>query len=1071
MSDQMNLGPFRLGESIGEGGMGTVYRGRHRGTELPVAIKTIQGAETTEAREQFHREIRSHARVVHPGVVYLFEYGSITSEVAAKLDVPGGTPYVAMELTEEGTIRDQMPVSDWSTVHQILLQVLDALAFSHAREVIHRDLKPENLLVFESGLGSGPGGRIKLADFGLAHALDSVQGEDIDTLNAVAGTVAYMAPEQIRSQWRRYGPATDLYALGCITWELVCGRPPFTGNTRFEIARKHLEEQPPRLAPMFEVPEGLEAWIRRAMATESARRFERAADAAWALSKLAPPGDGPAAGGTGTSLQSPQTATRGLFEADDAAGPLEETTMLDTMPTLASNRGLAAAPTVRQSSEAGPPSGPRPDDAAASGTEPLALEPPPVPDSWRTGRIRDLPNPPVGTGLGLFDLREPPFVDRETERDVLWDAIERARQSGPLESIVVAGGPGTGKTRLAEWMTRRAEELGVAQVLKVTHGETEQHGTDGFAGLIRRKFGLWRLSRDEIYRQLLDRIPARGEDDVLRDYDARALTEIVAPEPDGATNEEGPEFEFSDARQQYVVLGRLVDRFRGRRPVLLWLEDLHWGPETLGVVEHLRDRHQSADGVVVLGTIRSDLVAEDDQWTNRIRDWMDCEDVRRLEIGPLTTPDHREFVDRLLDLEPELAERVAAETEGNPLFASQLIGDWIERDLVELGPEGFELNEDGYAVPEDIHQLWVERLDRLVRSRSDDEPETVWRALEVAAVLGREIDEREWREVRAEAGLEIAVDLGPALVERGLAQEKPDGWRFSHRMLVRSLRRRARDAGRYRDHHTMCARMLESLGEPPPGETAGRRARHWLEAGALDSAYEALSTAADWHRERGEFDQWERVLDRQREVLEEMDIDPRSRRLLSNIVDRAFFRFRVSDLERADRLTEQALDATGRATTDQLRARAMTIKGAIAKKRRNIEVARSWFRRSLEDADSSDAPSVRAQALEKLGWLEYMAGNVERARRHGRAALRQYDQLRNHDTIQVRRLLGVSASDENRLQEARRLLTDALDEAREARKKIREAACLNDLGEIARMDGDLAAARRYYEQFRGLSRG
>ena len=294
MDTTFSIGSFLVTGRIGDSSTASVYRGSHPETGVPVAIKSIGPITEPGWRRRFHREVQAQAALEHPGITYLFEYGEVTPEAveASGGELVEGTPYVAMQFADRGTLREAMPLGQWRPVRRLLIQILDALAHAHAREVIHRDLKPENLLRFASDDGAGDTGwRVKLADFGIAHAFDRERESDADELNVSAGTPGYMSPEQLAGRWREYGPWTDLYAVGCLAWELVCGRPPFVGESRYEVAAKQATEPRPELAPQFPVPDDLEAWIHRAMAIDPTERFRRAADAARSL-----PSTGPEAG-------------------------------------------------------------------------------------------------------------------------------------------------------------------------------------------------------------------------------------------------------------------------------------------------------------------------------------------------------------------------------------------------------------------------------------------------------------------------------------------------------------------------------------------------------------------------------------------------------------------------------------------------------------------------------------------------------------------------------------------------------------------------------------------------------
>lgn len=129
MADTVQLGPFELVERIGSGGMGVIYRGRHRATGVPAAVKVIRCAAADDARRRFHEEVQAHAALQHPSVVYLFEYGTIDSESAQASgdELHAGEPFVAMEFADRGTVRDAMPITSWETLRRVLVQVLDGI--------------------------------------------------------------------------------------------------------------------------------------------------------------------------------------------------------------------------------------------------------------------------------------------------------------------------------------------------------------------------------------------------------------------------------------------------------------------------------------------------------------------------------------------------------------------------------------------------------------------------------------------------------------------------------------------------------------------------------------------------------------------------------------------------------------------------------------------------------------------------------------------------------------------------------------------------------------------------------
>ncbi|MFB6351155.1 MAG: serine/threonine protein kinase, partial [Bradymonadaceae bacterium] len=623
--------------------------------------------------------------------------------------------------------------------------------------------------------------RVKLADFGVAHALRREDPLEGDELESTAGTPFYMAPEQARAAWREYGPWTDLYAVGCIAWELVCGRPPFQGESSFSLLVQHESEPRPSIDPQFPVPEGLEDWIRRAMAVAPERRFRHAADAAWAL----PRGDLEAQG-----------RLAGESRADTADSPEAMTTTIQTDEPFEGPRAdtladgdVATEEITRPSEGESPPE--QPGETALEG----AVRPP-IPVDWRPEQTDPLPAPLVGAGLGLFGLREPPFVDRDAERDRIWEALHRVVDSEACEFVVVAGEAGTGKSRLAEWMTTRAHEVGAATTVRATH--TPGGGVrEGLRGAIERTLRTRELERGEVYDWLVEQLARWSDRDEKVEGHARALTEYLRPTDDGAEEVDGPRFRFSSMRQRLATIVEFLERLARRRPLVLWLDDLQWGSESLAVLEHLRERPGDGPAMLVLGTVRSDVVRGRADLEERLDQIARGERTEWLAIEPLSAVHQRELLEGLLPLEAGLAEGLAERTEGHPLFAMQLLGHWIDEGAIEVGPDGFGVSEASTAdLPADIHTLWMKRLERLAAGYEGRDRSSILAALELAAALGREFDEEEWNRLLTEAGIRRLPGLVDRLVDRGLAERTAGGWSFAHGLLVESLERRAERAGR-----------------------------------------------------------------------------------------------------------------------------------------------------------------------------------------------------------------------------------------------------------------------------------
>lgn len=272
------LGRYELVAVLGAGAMGEVYRARDLRLDRDVAIKILPEhfARDPVRRGRFEREAKAIAALAHPNILAIFDYG-IEQEIL----------FAVLELLEGETLRDclRRSILTWQRVLEIGVAVADGLAAAHAKGIIHRDLKPENLFLTSDG-------RVKILDFGLARVqvpLD-VEAEtrtynpefDQTELGTVMGTVGYMSPEQVRGQ--PLDARSDLFSLGCVLYELVCGKRPFQRATAADTCVAILRDEPVSLATIGkQVPLAMENIIQRCLAKEADQRFPSASELAEAL--------------------------------------------------------------------------------------------------------------------------------------------------------------------------------------------------------------------------------------------------------------------------------------------------------------------------------------------------------------------------------------------------------------------------------------------------------------------------------------------------------------------------------------------------------------------------------------------------------------------------------------------------------------------------------------------------------------------------------------------------------------------------------------------------------------------
>lgn len=254
-------GRYRIDEVIATGGMSTVYRGLDTRLDRPVALKVMDTRYSGDQQflERFQREARAVARLKDPGVVAVYDQG-----------IDGRHPFLVMELVEGGTLRELLNERGPMPPHAVaavLRPVLSGLAVAHRAGLVHRDIKPENVLVSDDG-------EVKIADFGLVRAVADAK---ITSTSVILGTAAYLSPEQVGTG--DASPRSDVYGLGILTYELLTGTTPFTGDTALAVAYQRMDNDvPPPSASISGVPTQFDEFVACATARRPADRYADAQD-------------------------------------------------------------------------------------------------------------------------------------------------------------------------------------------------------------------------------------------------------------------------------------------------------------------------------------------------------------------------------------------------------------------------------------------------------------------------------------------------------------------------------------------------------------------------------------------------------------------------------------------------------------------------------------------------------------------------------------------------------------------------------------------------------------------------
>ena len=346
MTEHERIGKYRVIGRIGKGAMGEVVRALDPDLNRQVAVKTITPALASEAdfRLRFQREAQSAAKLNHPNVVTIYDYG---------VDPQTGLTYMAMELLEGTDLRQAIKSGALRSLRDklsVMRQLCEGMGFAHSRGVLHRDLKPGNIHL-------EPGGRVKILDFGLAR----IESSEITRTGMVLGTPNYMSPEQVRGE--KVDARSDVFSLGVVFYEILTGRRAFEGSSLSQVLQTILEREPEparRLAP--DTPPPLVAVLDRALAKDPARRYADAGELGRALAAVG---------------ESERVEPTRHPDTEDLA-----TTIL---PAGAWVKPQTVGPALRP-----------PGESRAGGAVPLvAAAPPPLPRPVAAGRPATVARPPV----------------------------------------------------------------------------------------------------------------------------------------------------------------------------------------------------------------------------------------------------------------------------------------------------------------------------------------------------------------------------------------------------------------------------------------------------------------------------------------------------------------------------------------------------------------------------------------------------------------------------------------------------------------------------------------------------
>ncbi len=986
--------------------MGRIYRAEHVETGREVALKVIRpqvrDADRLRLERSIGREVAAVARLHHRRIVEIYDFGRAEEQA-----------FFAMELTRGSlTVKD---VRSWPQARAVLLQVLDGLAHAHARGVLHRDLKPDNILVRGEMQGLPD---VCLTDFGIAYAvpksLEDLQ-EKAKSRRAPVGTPTYMAPEQALGEWRDWGPWTDLYAVGCIAYELVTGRPPFAGSSVFAVLQQHVEAEPPPLEPRFAVPRGLQKWVGELLLKDPYARYGRAAAAARGLGRLHEAGPVVTVGGSSGSALSDESAYWDQTEL------LTETLHLD-LDHLKTQVSQGSYESWKRS-------------AQGRGLEFIEALP-----SWRR----------PGTGaetLGepsLHELREPPLRGRVAERGRMWEALQEAIFEGQPRFVVLRGEAGMGVSATARWVAERAHELGVAVTLEAFHGPGVQNAR-AISEMFARLSGCLELDEEGLQQRVRLFLERYGDPRWI-DEDASILTAFYRP---AALREGAPSaVELVDL---YHATDRVLGYLCGVGPLVMVLDEVQWGRESLIFARHLDRMRQDGQAVLVVLAVGEEELADRPAEAHLLRKLLESEWAEEIRLGPLDDEEMEEVLDTLGPLPDDLRQRVKQRAKGSPVFARQLVA-WIHQSGDEPG-----------RLPEDIAGLWRARLAELWKVPGGEAFLTTAAAFGLEVRVDDVLPALEWRGVTPPEDVD---DLLEVLVRQGAVVRRQDRLFFAQSSLRKALVEWLENSDDAADVYRACAAVRTdqfiSARDPMLLEQAGE---HLERAGAAKAAFDRYSVALRMFRER-------RVDIHAREALQRMKaIEPPYQLGQEAPPSPGQQEIALHDVGMEGNLHNKESAREALETLVEIEER-LGMEPSL--ERRMIETfLKSVEGRYQETIDDSMAlllePGLRRGqrfvTMQRLVWCHSLLGEFQEAREFGERAISELEaeeHLPLRDLAEIYLRVGRSAYMMGDPEEA-------LDYAEKARQYALETCyvmCLADIanlqGDVRRSTGDLDGAERAY---------
>jgi serine/threonine protein kinase/tetratricopeptide (TPR) repeat protein len=1027
-------GAYRLEEEVGRGSMGVVYRATDINRQFTVAVKIMRTGAATDRRFRrlFRREARAMARLNHPGIVEVYGYG-ITED---------DRPYLVMELVEGRGLHTLSMPSRLSFVVTLIDRILEALAHAHARGVIHRDLKPANVLLAADADDTAAlaRGTVKIVDFGIARIFNTAQSRSDPKRLSFAqvaaagykaetrphevrleGTPRYIAPELYRGQEGVISPANDIYALGVILWEFICGKPVFDAENEAVLVALQIRGDIPECIPRP------------------------------ALGSIEPP----------TELLRAMLHPDPLVRLDHATEVRRR--LSDWYREQAELRASSFVPSLR-SGEGG---------AAEywKNNDPLN-ETRTAPSSARAASEPE---------INLLSWRPMPIYGRAREQTWLWQFVEQLATTNGAAVCVLEGEPGIGKTHLARWLVETAYEGGGVQ----PHwcGLSSATTVDALRSLLDHHFFTTGLKGELLGKRLkeyLQQEAVRGAEFVVSiEKEASRIQVFLRPElqspSTGSSDSDTTQrrsltaMTFDVGEELAALISRIFERAAVRRPALVVFD----GVETehahgvLRLVDHIM-RSQRARGFPVLFVITA-VRGILDELHGSARAALDylagTHQLHRLAIGPLGDIDLQTLLQRFESLDDSTRVRVTQRSDGNPLFALELAGQALRAEMTDSSEQ------ITLSTPAGIRELWRRRVS-IIASGSPIGGVAV-RLLEFVAVLGSplwmdllntgwnapELDDYRSSRTNVSDAWDLWIDARVLSEDQGFVS-------FRHAILRDTLLDEIQGQARTADYHAAAARARRQLGLIRTPREWLRMAEHLFEAGQLDEAWPFALGAAQRLLLAGELESARKGFTRCEQIIEGVGAGPDDMRREPLDVGFAELSWRLGDPQEAQRRAQELCARAHRTGSMRLLGRGELLLAELALQNTTQEEASELFDRALARFETSNDDAGRADCLSGIGRLALRSGRIEVARRnllHAQQIMRTRD---NDEGLgQVGLLLAETSIVQGNMDAAQTYLAEARAAFERSGNSLGASRAIADSGHIAQARGEMAEAAEIFQLY------